>query len=140
MRTDNRDSRYSLTVQGRSLVPGGSPAGAVRCAAQVAVSQAGRLVGFETFGRVTVAGVERVATNETVFTVCSCMKVVTSSAAWILLQERRIRLGDSVADHIPDFGTNGKGPSRRASSHALRGVPKHLTPTSVVRGRGCGTV
>lgn len=79
------------------------------CAAQVAVAQAGRLVGFETFGRATFEGVERAATNETLFTVYSCTKAVTSSAAWILLQERRIRLGDRVADHIPDFGTNGKG-------------------------------
>ncbi len=80
-----------------------------RCAAQVAVARHGRLAAFRSFGRATIGGAETHATERTLFCMYSCTKAIVASAVWILLQEGRLRLGDRVAEHIPDFGNNGKG-------------------------------
>jgi CubicO group peptidase (beta-lactamase class C family) len=42
------------------------------------------------------------------FVVFSCTKAVVASAIWQLLAESSLRLDDKVADHIPEFATNGK--------------------------------
>lgn len=77
-------------------------------AAQVAVALDGRLIGFETFGRAPFGGAAREATDATLFSIYSCTKAVTAAAAWILLQEGSIGLGDRVVDHVPEFGAHGK--------------------------------
>ncbi len=70
---------------------------------QMALARSGELVVFETAGD---------ADAETLYLSFSTTKAVTSSAAWILLQEGRVRLDERVADVIPGFGENGKGDVR----------------------------
>ena len=38
----------------------------------------------------------------------SCSKAITSAAAWLLLEEGKLGLGERVADVLPEFATNGK--------------------------------
>jgi len=75
---------------------------------QVAVARAGKLAGMRTLGRVTHGGRPADASDRTLYVVFSCTKVVTSAAAWILLQEGKLGLSERVADAIPGFGTNEK--------------------------------
>ena len=42
------------------------------------------------------------------YVVFSATKAVVASTIWQLLAEGAIQLDDRVADHIPEFGTNGK--------------------------------
>lgn len=78
------------------------------CAVQVAVGRDGRLAGFRTFGRAPHGDGEREASDETLFAIYSVTKAITSSAAWILLQEGKLSLSDPVVKLVPEFGTNGK--------------------------------
>ncbi|MGI9432942.1 MAG: serine hydrolase domain-containing protein [Myxococcota bacterium] len=78
------------------------------CAVQVAVGLRGALAGFRTFGRAPHGDGVRPATDETLFAVYSVTKAITSSAAWILLQEGKLSLSDRVVEHVPEFGANGK--------------------------------
>ena len=79
------------------------------CAAQVAVARDGALAGFRSFGRARHGdGSEREADDETLFSIFSVTKSIVSSAAWILLQERKLGLSDRVVEHVPEFGTHGK--------------------------------
>ena len=66
---------------------------------QVALARHGRLVESRTFGR---------ASPDSLYAVFSCTKAVSSAAAWLLIQEGKLRLDERVADVIPEFGTNGK--------------------------------
>jgi len=75
---------------------------------QVAVARHGKLAGMRTFGSVTHEGQPAPATNETLYVVFSCTKAITSTAAWLLLQEGKLDLKERVADIIPEFATNGK--------------------------------
>ena len=76
--------------------------------AQIAVARHGRIAGMHTFGSATFLGVEAPATNDTLYCVFSTTKALTSAAAWLLIQEGKLRIDERVADIIPDFGTNGK--------------------------------
>ena len=76
--------------------------------AQVAVAHGGRLVAMRTVGRVRQGGREAPATNDTLYAVFSCTKAITSAAAWLLLEEGRLRVDERVVDIIPEFGTHGK--------------------------------
>lgn len=78
------------------------------CAVQVAVGIRGELAGFRTFGRAPHGDGVRPATDQTLFAIYSVTKAITSSAAWILLQEGKLSLSDRVVDHVPEFGTHGK--------------------------------
>jgi CubicO group peptidase (beta-lactamase class C family) len=79
------------------------------CAVQLAVACRGALAGFRTFGRARHGdGRERDADGRTLFAIFSVTKAIVSSAAWILLRERRLALGDRVAEHVPEFATHGK--------------------------------
>jgi len=78
----------------REVRDGGLPA------AQIAIACRGELVALETFGD---------ANDDTLFASFSTNKAVVSSAAWILLQEGRLRLDEPVADVIPGFEAHGKG-------------------------------
>jgi CubicO group peptidase (beta-lactamase class C family) len=68
-------------------------------AVQVAVARRGKIAGMRSFGA---------ATDTTLFTVFSATKAITSAAIWLLLQERKLRLDELVADILPGFGENGK--------------------------------
>ena len=76
--------------------------------AQVAVARRGRLAGLRTFGRAVQGGMERPATDETLYTIYSATKAIVAVAIWQLLEEKQLDLDERVADIIPEFGTNGK--------------------------------
>ena len=71
---------------------------------QLAVARRGLIADVRSLGRLGAAP----ATNQTLYVVFSCTKAVTSAAAWLLLQERMLRLDERVADLIPGFGEQGK--------------------------------
>ncbi|MGH8530537.1 MAG: serine hydrolase domain-containing protein [Nevskiales bacterium] len=69
---------------------------------QIALAMDNEIVHFQTIGK-TVAG------DATRYVVFSASKAIVSAAFWQLIGEgRKIRLTDRVADHLPEFGTNGK--------------------------------
>jgi CubicO group peptidase (beta-lactamase class C family) len=63
---------------------------------------------MKTFGRAVQGGVEKPATNETVFVAMSATKAITSSALWLLIQEGKISPADKIVKYVPEYGTNGK--------------------------------
>ncbi|MET0881396.1 MAG: serine hydrolase domain-containing protein [Acidimicrobiales bacterium] len=67
-------------------------------ACQLAVALDGELVAEATFG----------APEGRRFHGYSSGKVVVAGAVWVLLGEGKLRLEDRVAEHIPEFGPNGK--------------------------------
>jgi CubicO group peptidase (beta-lactamase class C family) len=75
---------------------------------QVAVARNGKIAAMRSFGRVTYQGREASATNDTLYVVFSATKAITSAAAWLLIQEGKLRLDERVAEVIPEFGTHGK--------------------------------
>src|SRR5262249_48950514 len=68
---------------------------------QLAVAYEGEIVRQVTLGDSPVGDDPR-------YTIYSATKPVVASAVWQLLAERKVALDDRVADHIPEFGTNGK--------------------------------
>jgi CubicO group peptidase (beta-lactamase class C family) len=68
-------------------------------AVQVAVARHGRLALFESFGD---------AGADSLFSVFSATKAVTSAAAWLLIEGGKLDEQERVADIIPEFATNGK--------------------------------
>ena len=68
---------------------------------QLALAYDGEIVREVTIGD-TPSG------DATRYTIYSATKAVVVSAVWQLLAEGTIALDDRVADHIPEFGTNGK--------------------------------
>jgi CubicO group peptidase (beta-lactamase class C family) len=77
-------------------------------ACQVAIARNGKIGAMQTFGRAVQGGVEKPATNETFFVIMSATKAFTSAAAWLLMQEGKLRPDDRVVQFVPEFGTNGK--------------------------------
>jgi CubicO group peptidase (beta-lactamase class C family) len=76
--------------------------------AQIAVARNGRIAGTRTIGSAVQGGSDKPATDDTLYCIYSCTKVVVASAVWLLLEEGLLRLDEKVADIIPEFGTNGK--------------------------------
>jgi CubicO group peptidase (beta-lactamase class C family) len=76
--------------------------------AQLAVARDGKIAAMRSFGSVTHEGRSAPATNDTLYVMFSCTKAITSAAAWLLLQEGKLRLDEPVAAVIPAFGANGK--------------------------------
>lgn len=68
-------------------------------AAQYAVALEGEVVWQESVGD---------ATDETLFSVFSSTKAITSAAAWLVIQDGLLDTQELVADIVPEFGTNGK--------------------------------
>ena len=68
---------------------------------QLAVAHEGEIVEAVTLGDAPRGDATR-------YTIYSATKAVVASAVWQLLAEGAIALEDRVADHIPEFGTNGK--------------------------------
>jgi CubicO group peptidase (beta-lactamase class C family) len=77
-------------------------------ACQVAIARNGKIGAMQTFGRAVQGGVEKPATNETFFVIMSATKAFTSAAAWLLMQEGKLRPDDRIVQFVPEFGTNGK--------------------------------
>jgi CubicO group peptidase (beta-lactamase class C family) len=77
-------------------------------ACQVAIARNGKIGAMQTFGRAVQGGVEKPATNETFFVIMSATKAFTSAAAWLLMQEGKLRPDDHIVQFVPEFGTNGK--------------------------------
>jgi CubicO group peptidase (beta-lactamase class C family) len=77
-------------------------------ACQVAVARNGKIGAMQTFGRAVQGGAEQPATNDTFFVIMSATKAFTSAAAWILMQEEKLRPEDRAAQFVPEFGENGK--------------------------------
>lgn len=68
---------------------------------QIALAIDGEVAELETLGE-TPAG------DDTRYVLFSASKAPVSAAVWQLIGEGKIGLSDKVADHIPEFGTNGK--------------------------------
>ena len=66
---------------------------------QVALARHGKLALLECFGDLR---------DDSLVCVFSATKAVTSAAAWILMQEGRLREDEIVADIIPEFASHGK--------------------------------
>jgi CubicO group peptidase (beta-lactamase class C family) len=77
-------------------------------ACQIAIARHGKIGAMQTLGRAVQGGVEKPATNETFFLLFSSTKAIVSAAAWLLIQEGKLRPEDPVVKYIPEFGTNGK--------------------------------
>ncbi|MCH8025818.1 MAG: beta-lactamase family protein [Chloroflexi bacterium] len=76
--------------------------------AQVAVARQGKIAGLRTFGAAVQDGVERPATDETLYCIYSCTKAIVAAAIWLLFEDELLRLDERVAEIVPEFGTNGK--------------------------------
>ena len=66
---------------------------------QLAVAAGDRLVAYETIGR---------AAPDSRYVIFSCTKALVVGAFWLLLAEGAVTLDQTVAEVIPEFGTNGK--------------------------------
>jgi CubicO group peptidase (beta-lactamase class C family) len=77
-------------------------------ACQLAIARNGKIGAMQTFGRAVQGSVEKPATNETFFVIMSATKAFTSAAAWLLMQEGKLRPDDRIVQFVPEFGTNGK--------------------------------
>jgi CubicO group peptidase (beta-lactamase class C family) len=77
-------------------------------ACQVAIARKGKIAAMKTFGRAVQGGVEKPATDQTIFVAMSATKAITSSALWLLIQERKITPADKIVKYVPEYGTNGK--------------------------------
>lgn len=75
---------------------------------QIAIARNGKLGAMKTFGRAVQGGVERAATDDTLYCVFSCTKAIIAASIWILMGEGKIRIDERAAAIIPEFGTNGK--------------------------------
>ena len=75
---------------------------------QIAVACQGRIAAMRTFGSVEIAGVSAPASDETQYVIYSATKAITSAAAWLLIEEGKLRLDERVADVIPEFASHGK--------------------------------
>ena len=67
--------------------------------AQVAIARDGKVGVFESYGS---------ARSDSLTCIFSATKAITSSAAWILIQEGKLSEDELVADIVPEFGTNEK--------------------------------
>ena len=68
-------------------------------AVQVALARHGKLAVLESYGA---------ANEESLFSIFSATKAITSAAAWLLIQDGRLDTSEKVADIIPEFASNGK--------------------------------
>jgi len=77
--------------------------------AVVLVGHAGETVYERAFGARVASGTTEPMTLDTIFDLASLTKVVaTTTAVMILVEEGRLRLGDRVVTHLPEFASHGK--------------------------------
>jgi len=77
---------------------------------QIAIARNGRIGAMRTIGRAVQGGIEKPATDETLYCVFSCTKAIISSAIWILIGDGKLEIGERAAEIVPEFGSNGKEP------------------------------
>lgn len=87
-----------LLANAASFVEGGG----VLPSIQVAVAHRGKVIAARTFA--TSPDVS----DRTLYTIFSCTKAITASAAWLLEQDGKLDVRERVVDVVPEFGTNGK--------------------------------
>lgn len=75
---------------------------------QLAVAREGQLAATAAFGEVSFGDRRGPVTDDTLYAAFSTTKVITSSGAWLLLQDGKLRVEDRVADLVPEFAANGK--------------------------------
>ncbi len=75
---------------------------------QIAIARRGKIGAMRTFGRAVQGGVEKPATDRTLYIVFSCTKAIIASAAWLLIGEGKLDPSRRAAQYVPEFGTNGK--------------------------------
>ena len=82
-------------------------------ACQVAIARNGKIAAMQTFGRAVQGGVEKPATDETVFVAMSATKAITSSALWLLIQEGKISIPPTRSSStFPSTAPTAKSPPR----------------------------
>jgi len=94
----------------RGEIEGGKIPGAI-----VLIQQHGKPVYFEKFGVRDVA-TQLPMTDDTIFTVYSMSKPITSVAAMMLVDEGKLQLGDPLEKYIPSFATTKVGVEGRAEN------------------------
>jgi len=75
---------------------------------QVAIARHGMIGAMRTFGRAVQGGIDKPATNETLYAIFSSTKAIISSALWILIGEGKLDVQCRVSEIVPEFGSNGK--------------------------------
>jgi CubicO group peptidase (beta-lactamase class C family) len=75
---------------------------------QIAIARKGKIGAMRTFGRAVQGGIDKPATDQTLYVVFSCTKGIMSSAAWLLIEEGKLDPSQRVVQYVPEFGTNGK--------------------------------
>jgi CubicO group peptidase (beta-lactamase class C family) len=75
---------------------------------QIAIARRGKIGAMRTFGRAVQGGVERAATDQTLYIVFSCTKAIMAAAAWLLIGEGKLDPSKRAVEYVPEFGTNGK--------------------------------
>ncbi len=68
---------------------------------QLALAVDGEIALSQTLGEVPAGDATR-------YVIFSATKAVVAAAIWQLLAERRLGLADPIAQHVPEFGSNGK--------------------------------
>ncbi len=77
--------------------------------AVVLVLRQGKIAYRKAFGRRATEPQSEPMSVDTVFDLASLTKpIVTATCVMKLIEEGKLRLGDRVAEHLPDFGQNGK--------------------------------
>lgn len=74
---------------------------------QVAIGRNGKIAGMRSFGMAVQDGVERPASDETLYCFYSVTKAIVASTIWALLEED-LSLDERVADIVPEFAGQGK--------------------------------
>lgn len=77
-------------------------------ACQLAIARDGKIAAMKTFGHAVQGGVDKPATDDTVFVAMSATKAITASALWLLIQEGKVDPSERIVKYVPEYGTNGK--------------------------------
>jgi uncharacterized protein YbbC (DUF1343 family)/CubicO group peptidase (beta-lactamase class C family) len=77
--------------------------------AVVLVSRQGKVVFRKAYGHRAIKPAQEPMTVDTVFDLASITKpVATAASVLLLVQQKKVRLEDRAASHLPDFGKHGK--------------------------------
>jgi uncharacterized protein YbbC (DUF1343 family)/CubicO group peptidase (beta-lactamase class C family) len=99
-----QDSGTQIDALVQSAIKAGQLPGAV-----VLVGQGDQVLFEKAYGQRATVPSSEAMTLDTIFDVASLTKVVaTTTAVMRLVEQGRVRLTDTVASHIPDFGRYGK--------------------------------
>lgn len=76
----------------------------------VCIGRRGKIVLLKAYGHRAVEPKKIEMTTDTVFDLASLTKpLATTISTFILIDQKKLRLDDKVAKHIPEFAANGKG-------------------------------